>query len=58
MNKTFHELYGNVRKSTLTLIKKHNLSPSDWDDILWDTGHSWGDEYDLNSIEEFIVNKY
>jgi hypothetical protein len=29
----FHESYGEVSRAALALIKKHNLSPSDWDTL-------------------------
>lgn len=28
---TFHESYGNLPESTLRLIRKHNVSPADFD---------------------------
>lgn len=31
---TFHESYGTLPLSTLRFIKKHNVSPADWDGIL------------------------
>ena len=31
---TFHESYGSLPKSTLRLIRKHNVSPADFDLML------------------------
>lgn len=31
---TFHESYGNLPASTLALIKRHNVSPADFDLML------------------------
>lgn len=31
---TFHESYGNLPKSTLRLVRKHNVSPADFDMML------------------------
>lgn len=34
MQMTFHESYGSLPKSTLALIKRHNVSPADFDYML------------------------
>lgn len=38
---TFHESYGELRQSTMRLVRKHNVSPADWDQILDSLGFSW-----------------
>lgn len=53
---TFHESYGHLPKSTLTLIRKHNVSPLDYDLILNACGHSWGDEdIPFSTVNELIT---
>ena len=48
---TFHESYGTLPKDTLRLIKKHNVSPADFDFMLdqWGgsipEGWSWVNEH-------------
>lgn len=40
----FHEVYGELPKGTLALIRKHNVSPSDWHEIeawIQATGATW-----------------
>lgn len=36
---TFHESYGELPKSTLSLIKRRNVSPADYDMILYKFGY-------------------
>ena len=58
---TFHECYGTMPKSTLRLIKRAGVSPSDWDDMLARWGMDWFDEDKPfpaieNHIESHMVN--
>lgn len=53
MEMTFHEYYGELPKRTLSLIRKFNVSPSDYRDIedwVQRTGASWKD------INDHILN--
>lgn len=53
---TFHESYGRMPKSTLALIKRSNVSPADWDDMLARWGFAWGDEnLPFDAIENHIT---
>lgn len=47
---TFHESYGDLRRDTLTLIRKHNVSPADYDRIVDALGAPTWDE-----VNEFIL---
>lgn len=48
---TFHESYGSLPKSTLRLIKRHNVSPADFDFMLdmfsgtVEEGWEWVDQH-------------
>lgn len=63
---TFHESYGHLPKSTLRLIKKHNVSPADFDmmtDMLGFDAWVWSIEtpdipgyIDWSIIDDHIVS--
>jgi hypothetical protein len=46
---TFHESYGDLPKSTLALIKRHNVSPCDYDELVAEYGDNFA------AIETAIV---
>lgn len=59
---TFHESYGNLPVKTLRLIRKFNVSPADYDDML-DILNPWidGDDSmpgrpDWDAIDEHIAS--
>lgn len=61
MNMTYSEYYGPIATSTLRLIKRANVSPSDWDAMLDRWGMDWHDEDKPfrgieNHIESHMVN--
>lgn len=41
---TFHEVFGTMPTSTLSLIKRANVSSADWDCMLARWGYDWNDE--------------
>lgn len=45
MKMTFHESYGSLPVSTLRLVKKHNVSPTDLDSILDQWGGTVEDDW-------------
>lgn len=44
---TFHESYGDLPKNLLTLVRKFNVSPADWDALRALLGDDWGAIMDL-----------
>lgn len=48
MAMTFHESYGDLPKRLLTMVRKYNVSPADWDALR----DLFGDEW--TAIMEFI----
>ena len=56
---TFHESYGNLPTKTLRLIRKHNVSPADFDimtDILGFDAYQPGGIIDWSVIGDHIVS--
>lgn len=41
-NETFHETFGLLPRTTLALIKRANVSQSDFDSMLMRWGYHWG----------------
>lgn len=55
---TFHESYGTVAKSTLSLIKRYNVSPADYDlmtDLLGNVAYLGDGVIDWKVINRHIV---
>ena len=56
---TFHESYGNLPTNTLRLIRKHNVSPADFDeltDILGFAAYQPGGIIDWPVIDKHIID--
>lgn len=56
---TFHESYGSLPKRTLSLIRKHNVSPADFDlmtDLLGFEAYSGMGRVDWEVIDNHIVS--
>lgn len=55
---TFHESYGQVRKDTLRLIRKYNVSPADYDTLLAACGWDWTkyEVIDFDVVNDMIVS--
>lgn len=52
---TFHESYGELPKRVLTLIRRYNISPADYDQILNAFGYVYGDsDIDWTSVVTYI----
>jgi hypothetical protein len=53
---TFHESYGTMPTSTLSLFKRAGVSPADWDSMLVRWGFQWGDEsLPWDAIEDHVT---
>lgn len=56
---TFHESYGNLPVKTLRLIRKHNVSPADFDmmtDLLGNVAYQGNGVIDWSVIDDHITS--
>lgn len=52
----FHESYGTMPTTTLNLIKRSNVSPADWDMMLYRWGMEWNNpDLPWDAIEQHII---
>jgi hypothetical protein len=53
---TYHESYGSLRKDTLSVIRKSNVSPADYDDVLSAFGWDWTSaDINWDAVNDFIT---
>lgn len=56
LSMTYHESYGSLPKGLLTLYRRHNVSPSDHDQILATFDKTWQDsDIPWSEVLDFVL---